>query len=217
MRSTPSSPIKPYGRDWNSDRSAPDYDPQRDPWNPMSPVFGQWPRRSLMRDMLKEPLVLAFAGWFCVTVALVALDHLQLISKDTFLVGWIGRYVFLFAGIIVAGIWSLVVWFRSTPRAERGPAFRQWLKRVPSLLAWLVGGTAVCVGLDWLEKRHGVPFLVSAGVLVILFFAVTWWWNRVRKAAAPDEVAVKESPAAAEKPREGDRVEVVAPKPKWLN
>ena len=145
MRPRPSSTIRPYGRDWNSDRSAPDYDPQRDPWNPGSPVFGQWPRRTWIREAVKNPIWWALTAWFVVTFSLVLLHFVGVISDNTLLVGWVAKYSLLFAAFAIAGIWSLVVWIRNTPAADRGPAFRQWLKRLPGFLALFIGGMVVCI------------------------------------------------------------------------
>src|SRR5262245_47048031 len=128
--------IKPYGWDWNSDRSAPDYDPQRDPWIPGSPVYGQYPRRPWIREGLKEPIWWAILGWFTVSFGLILLSVFDLISSDTFFIGWMGKYLLALTGFVIWGLWSAVGWFRRTPSAERGPAFRGALKRLPGNLAW---------------------------------------------------------------------------------
>jgi hypothetical protein len=170
--------IKPYGYDWNGDRSSPDYDPRRDPWLPGSPVFGQWPRHRWLRDAVREPILWALFAWFVVTFGLLGLYALGAISHDALFAGWVGKYLVLLAGLTLAGIWSVVTWFRRTPRGERGPALREKLKRAPRTIAWLTALTAVCIGLDVLEKRHGVPFLVSGSAALAVWFCIVWWWRR---------------------------------------
>jgi hypothetical protein len=112
------------------------------------------------------------------------LSFFDLISSNTLLIGWMGKYLVLFAGFLIWGLWSAVVWFRHTPSAERGPAFRRALKLLPGALAWLTVLMIVGVGIDILEKRYGVPFIVSAGVLFIVFYAVNWWLDNRRNTAA---------------------------------
>jgi hypothetical protein len=90
--------IKPYGYDWNSDRSAVDYDPRRDPYVPGSPVFGQWPRYPWLRQALKQPILWALVAWFVTGLSLLALYALGVISNETFFAGYFGRYLLLFAG-----------------------------------------------------------------------------------------------------------------------
>jgi hypothetical protein len=170
--------IRPYGYDWNGDRSSPDYDPQRDPWLPGSPVFGQRPRYRWLRDAAKEPIVWALFAWFTVTLGTIWLYAVGVISNDTIFTVWVGKYLVLFAGLIIVGVWSVATWFRKTPREERGPVLREKLKRAPRTVAWLIALTAVCIGLDLLEKRYGVPFLVSAGGLFGLWLGVMHWRER---------------------------------------
>jgi hypothetical protein len=120
------SAIKPYGHDWHGDRFAPDYDPQRDPWNPESAVYGKWPRPNIFREfILTSPIFWAFGAWFTATISLLALYHFSLISEDTFLAGWLARYAMLFGGLTIAGIGSLITWLRKTPAGKRGPAAKQ--------------------------------------------------------------------------------------------
>ena len=173
--------IKPYGDDWDGDRSSPDYDPRRDPWLPGSPVHGQYPRRPWLRAALCEPIWWALGAWFTVTLGTVGLYGLGVLSHDTIFVVWVGKYLALFVGVTVAGVWSLVAWFRRTPRGERGPAFRRALKRAPGFIGLLVGGTAFCVALEAMEKRYGVPVLASFGVLFVVCMGIIWWWQRGRK------------------------------------
>ncbi len=130
----PSEPIKPYGSEWKSDRSTPDYDQQRDPGNPLSPAFGQWLCRSWLRDIVANPIAWAVAGWFGFTFLLVALDYLGLISWQTFFIGMLAKYVVLFGAFAIAGIWTLVVWVRTTPVGERGPAIVRSRKLLFDLL-----------------------------------------------------------------------------------
>jgi len=169
--------IKPYGYGWNQDHGAPDYDPQQDTWRPDSPVFGQWLRYRWLQEAFKDPIWWAFFAWFLVTFGLIGLHALGAISNDTLLAGWITKYLVLFAGLALIGVWSAVAWFRKTPRAERGPALRQKLRRAPRVVAWLAVVTAICIGLDILEKRCGVPFLVSSGALVVVCLGIRWWWT----------------------------------------
>jgi hypothetical protein len=181
------SAIKPYGRDWNGDRSAPDYDPQRDPWNPESPVYRRWPRPNIFREfILKSPIFWAFGAWFTATISLVALDYFRLISPNTFLVGWLARYAVLFAGFAIAGIWSLVTWLRKTPAGERGPAVGRAIKRVPGFLTWFIPLYAVMVALDRLKKHEGVPFFLSTaglvGIILIALVIQAWREKRARPA-----------------------------------
>ena len=89
----------------------------------------------------------------------------------------------LFAGLVLIGVWSAVAWFRKTPRGERGPAFRQKLRQAPRVVAWLAVATAICIGLDILERRYGVPFLVSFGALVVVGLGIIWWWRTSREPA----------------------------------
>jgi len=167
--------IKPYGYDWNGDRGAPDYDPQRDPWFPGSPVFGQWPRHRWLRKAVEDPILWAFFAWFVVTSGLMGLHAIGAISNDTLLVGWIAKYLVLFTGLALIGVWSAVAWYRRTPPGERGPAFRQKLRQAPQVVAWLAAGTTVLIGLDILEKQYGVPFLVSFGALAVVGLGIIWW------------------------------------------
>jgi len=173
--------IKPYGYDWDGNRSPPDYDWRRDPWRPDSPVFGQWPRHRWLRDWARAPIVWALLAWFTVTLGAVALYALGVISQDTIFAVWIVKYLVLFAVLIVAGVWSVVAWFRKTPGEERGPALREKLKRAPRAIAWYTALMAVCIGLDVLEKRYGVPFFASAGGLLAAWLGVMWWWQRAQK------------------------------------
>jgi hypothetical protein len=169
--------IKPYGYDWNGDRSAPDYDPQRDPWLPGSLAYGQYPRRPWLREALREPIWWALGAWFTVTFGTVGLYGLGVFSHDTVFVVWVAKYLALFGGLAVAGVWSLVAWLRRTPRGERGPAFRRALKRAPGFIGLLLGGTAFCVALEAIEKRYGVPFLVSLVVAFAVALGVVRWWQ----------------------------------------
>lgn len=168
--------IKPYGYDWNGNRGASDYDPQRDPWLPGSPTYGQWPRYRWLRDAVKEPILCAFFAWFAVTLALLGLYTFGAISDVTLLAGWIAKYLVLFAGLALIGVGSAVAWFRKTPRGERGPAFQQKLRRAPRVVALLAAVTLVCIGLDILEKRYGVPFVVSSGALLVVGLGISRWW-----------------------------------------
>jgi hypothetical protein len=180
MHSNARGKIQPYGRDWNCDRSAPDYDPQRDPWNPLSPVHGQWPRTSILREMADEPIWWGFVAWFTATASLLLLYYFNLISHDTLGIGFIGKYVVLFTVSAIAGAWSTVTWLRRTPQAERVLAYRRWLRRLPGSVAWLAAFGTICIGLEWFEKRVGVPFLLSASALLATAFAVSWWWGHRR-------------------------------------
>lgn len=173
--------IKPYGYDWNGDRSAPDYDWRRDPWRPDSPVHGQYPRRPWLREAAKEPIWWALAAWFAATAGLVALYTLDAISKDAFFVGWVGRLLVLLIGLMVVAIWSSIVWFRKTPRGERGPALREKLKRAPRAIGVFVAAMVVCAGLEMLEKQYGVPILGSFGALFAVCIGIVWWRERVQR------------------------------------
>ncbi len=175
--------IKPYGRKWNSDRSAPDYDPQRDPYNPDSPVFGQWPRDRWFTNPIALTIVGSFLTWFGVTLSLIALKYFGLISSDTFITAWAGRYFVLIVALAIGIAWSLIYRLTKTPRAERGTFYRHVAKRAAGFLALVVSVTAVCLVLDWLEKYHDVPFLLSAGVLIALYFAITQLIERRNSAA----------------------------------
>lgn len=175
MHSNARGKVQPYGREWNGDRSAPDYDPQRDPWNPLSPVHGQWQRRSTVRDLADEPIWLVLAAWLAATLALVLLLYFNVLARDTLFIFWMGKYVVLLAGLIIAGAWSGAKWLRRTPQAERAGVYRRWFKSLPRNLAWLVGGLAVCAGLEWLDKWAGVPFLFTGGALFATLFAVSCW------------------------------------------
>jgi hypothetical protein len=173
--------IEPYGYDWNGDRSSPDYDPRRDPWLPGSPVHGQYPRRPWLRQAAKAPLFWVFVAWFAITFGLMGVYAVGAISRDALFVGWAGRYVVLFAGLTTAGVWSLVAWLRKTPRGERGSALRQKLKEAPYVVASVIGVAAVCVALEAIEKRYGVPLLVSFGGLFAVCMGVIWWRDRARQ------------------------------------
>jgi hypothetical protein len=112
------------------------------------------------------------------------LRYFDLISTDTLVVGWIGKALLLVAAFVMWGLWSLVVWIRDTPSGEHGPAFLRSLKKLPSALAWLTIGALICFGVDALEKRYGVPFYVSGGVLLIAFLAVNWLLDNRRGTGA---------------------------------
>lgn len=174
MRSNTHGKIQPYGREWDCDRSAPDYDPQRDPWNPSSPVYGQSPRTSFLDEIADQPVWWGIVAWVTVTASLVLLYYLNLISHDTLGFGFIAKYVFLFAVAAVACTWSAVQWRRRTPLAERVLAYRGWVKRLPGNLAWFVAFMAICAGLDWLDKWAGVPLLFTGGACLSVIVAVIW-------------------------------------------
>jgi hypothetical protein len=180
--------IKPYGYDRNGDRSAPDYDWRRDPWRPDSPVFGQWPRYRWLHDAARQPIWWAVFAWFAVTFALFGLYEFGTVSSGTMFVAWIGRYVVLLACLTIAGIWVAAAWFRRTPRSERGPVLRQKLRRAPSAVAWFAGLMAICIGLDILEKRYGVPWLLSFGGVAVLSYGIM----RQLQRSMPHEQATKE-------------------------
>jgi hypothetical protein len=144
-------------------------------------VHGQYPRRPWLREAAKDPIWWALAAWFAATGGLVALYALDAISKDVFFVGWVGRFLVLLIVLTVIAIWSSIAWFRKTPRGERGPALWEKLKRAPRAIAWFAALMAVCIGLDVLEKRYGVPFFASAGGLFAAWLGVMWWWQRAQK------------------------------------
>jgi hypothetical protein len=128
-------------------------------------------------------IVGAFLAWFGVSLSLVVLDHYGLISSGTLIIAWAGRYLVLIVAFAIWVAWSLISRFRKTPQAERGAFYKHVLRRAAGFIALVVGVTAVCLILDWLEKQHGVPFLLSAGVVMALFFGITRLFER-RKSVA---------------------------------
>src|SRR5262245_6076986 len=131
--------------DWNGDRAAPDYDPQRDPSNPLSPVFGQYSRRPWIREAARDPFIWAVAAYIVATLSLILLHATSVISLDAVLIGQLVKILLVFIALSIAVVWSAVVWFRKTPPTERGPSFRRWLK---SWLPWIMGFIAFAIASD---------------------------------------------------------------------